>query len=620
MSVDDVDDTIDTSALQELADDAVSEDPWEDRGGHDVDPDADVPYELSDNVVEDLVAYTRANTIRNEQQFVITVLGYLSGYFDDINHYVAGVLIGTSSSGKTHLQGTVEDLFPGDHMYQATSGTDKSLIYDGSWEDAYIASLDELQKPSEQLIEFLKSVHGDDDQFEYKITAGDAGDGADRDVDTIIRTAKPYWFLYAQTEPDFEMWNRLLKVPVHESESKNRAVFRMIGDIQDIQIGDDDHTYNFQFEDGTQALQQHIASIPEQAPGHVALPNGQNVRDWAVADVIEPIFNHGRSESNRAYGMVYGLIRASALLNYHEREIRDVEYASGEVHESIIVEPQDVANVLACRDVLLATTHELDRKKKAICQGISTKGGAMNEASIARIQEYLHESDAPEIKRGELENVLDDLQENYLVYKHERAGQNGEHIFEFLGYAELGMSNAPEYESLFGNTHDPIRETAFLESHEQRRRELRPSAEDFVADADVSADDSGGQRTLGGTDDTDLDLRPHEAVVHEELQATLDGETITNLEIPVEKMIGLVDLDEDVSTIDIDRDGTILDPDHEAWYQRDKPDTWVDDEGEAEKEVQKAISRLVEEKVVLAEKEYDDTNRVVEADISVRDV
>lgn len=597
-------DGVDVSALVDGDDDS------EDVGDDDM-----ADYDLSANKVRDLVHYVRSNTIRNEKQFILATLGYVTGYMAENDHFCAGVLIGTSSSGKTHLQGNIEALFPPDHMYRATSGTDKSLIYDDAWEDAHIASLDELQKPSEQLIEFLKSVHGDDDAFEYKITAGDAGDGAERDVDTIVRSAMPYWFLYAQYEPDFEMWNRLMKVPVHESESKNRAVFRMVGDIRHIQIGDDENEYNYDFTAGTAALQKHIASIPEETTGYVALPNGQNVKDWAVADVIEPIFNHSRSESNRAYSMVYNLIRASALLNYPDRVTREVEFPDGEVHEAVIAEAQDVANVLACRDVLLATTHELDRKKKAICKAMKAKGTA-NEARIADIQEYMRESDAPLVKRTELEHILEDLRDNYLVYIHRDAGENNEDIYEFLGYAELGEARVQQYADQFANTEDPITGRNFLDAHEDIVADIKPSAADFMEDAsaDVSAGSTGGQQFLGGSEPS-IDLAPHEERVRQHVKDALDGETVDGLDdIPLEQFLGLVPLGED--TTGFDPEGTILDPEHDVWYQMDKPESWVKREKDARREVERAIRRLIDERVILAET-TEEKGEVVEADVQV---
>jgi len=76
--------------------------------------DLDYEYQLSENVVDDLIEYTRSRTVKNEQQFVLTALGYISGFMDDAKHFVPGVLIGTAGSGKSHLQNTVAELFDDD--------------------------------------------------------------------------------------------------------------------------------------------------------------------------------------------------------------------------------------------------------------------------------------------------------------------------------------------------------------------------------------------------------------------------------------------------------------------------------------------------------------------------
>jgi len=127
-------------------------------------------YELSENVVEDLVEYSRSCIVKNEQQFVLTMLGYVSGFMDSPKDFVSGVLIGTAGSGKSHLQNKVEALFPDSYLYKATTGSDTSIIYDDTWEDAYLASLDELNKPSDKVIEILKSLHGgEDEEFRTKL-------------------------------------------------------------------------------------------------------------------------------------------------------------------------------------------------------------------------------------------------------------------------------------------------------------------------------------------------------------------------------------------------------------------------------------------------------------------
>ncbi len=603
--------------LRKKAAERSDADAFDGRGGYDASSVEDADYELSDNVAEDLIKYVRSNTIKNEQQFLVVALSYLTGYFEDNSNFVCGVLIGTSSSGKSHLQGKVENLFPDDHMYMATTGTEKSLIYDGSWNDSYIASMDELQKPGETLIEFLKSVHGDDEQFEYKVTAGDAQDGKDRDVDTIIREAKPYWFLYAQYEPDFEMWNRLLKVPVYESETKNRAVGAMKFDHEHLSLGeDDDVEYNYDFEEGEKALQKHVLDVCREAPKHAVLPTGGPEYSWDVWDVFEPIFQHKRSESNRIYSMVNNLVRASAMLNYKNRETKQIK-VDGEWVQAVVAEPQDAANILACRDALMSTTHELDRKKKVILTALETKGGTSNEANIKQIQEYIRESDSVEVKRTEMQHILDDLADNYLIYKHERAGDNNEHIYEFLGWGELRHARILDYPDHFKNCTNPITGQDFIEFHKEQKESLEANAADFMNGAESEVTSGGGQKTLGGgSSGRDVDLTEYEENVRQHVYDALNGEHVTGLDnIPLEKFLGLVDLDDEVENFD--PDGTILDPDHDVWYQPDKPDDWIVTEREARREVERSIRKLISERVILAPNKETEKGEIKEAEITV---
>lgn len=592
------------------------DDPLSDRGGHETSVETEINYDLSENVAHDLINYVRSNTIRNEQQFLLVTLGYLTGYFRSIDHYVSGVIIGTSSSGKTHVQNKVEDLFKKEHMYQATTGSDKSLIYDGEWDNSYIASLDELQKPSDTLIEFLKSVHSDDEQFEYKLTPDSAEKREAEEVETIIRSAKPYWFLYAQTDSDFEMWNRLMKIPVHESESKNKAVFRMAFDEHHIQIGDSEEDYGYDFDVGTKALQAHIASIPEaiesgEIPGHVFLPNNYDEFGWKVSDVVEPIFNHARSESNRVYDMVANVIRASALLNYKDREVRYLDEPNHQDGEYIIAEPQDVANVLACRESLLASTHELDDKKRKICAAIDNNTGASNEADMAAIVDGLQSTDMSMLTRTELRKNLEKLHENYLVEINQGAADGGNaDTYQFHGWGELGFANVFDFEEMFDECFDPISGTNFLVSHEEQRSALQDSGQDLTqgADAQVTSN-TGGQQTLGGGGGgRDLVLEPHEETVRTYLRNTLDGVRVTGLDdLPVEAMLGLTSVENPDPSVDIS--DSPLDPTAGCWYQPDKPDDWIENEQDARRAVKDAIRMLVEERILI----YDDVHEVNKA-------
>lgn len=600
--------------LQSVEDADTDEDPFEDRGGHDV-TNANGEYELSENVAHDLVKYVRSNTIRNEQQFLLTTFGYLTGYFTDIDHFVSGVLIGTSSSGKSHLQKKIEDLFHNDHLYQATTGSEKSLIYDGEWSNAYIASLDELQKPSDTLIEFLKSCHSDDEQFTYKLTPDSAEKRENEEVETIVREARPYWLLYAQMSSDFELWNRLLKIPVHESETKNKMVGRLAADHYHIQSGEGDPEYGYEFNRGTEALQSHIASIPGHIrqgniPGRVFLPNGDPDHfDWDVWEVMNPIMNHGRSEVNRVYDMVFNLVRASALLNHKNREVRYLDVPNHEAGEYIIAEPQDAANVLACREALLATTHEFDDKKRKICSAIDHASGKTNECEMAAIVEALDDTDMSMLSRPQLRKHLEVLHENYLIDIHDNASDGNNDLYQFHGFDEFGFANIYEYEKKFDGCFDPISGKPFTEAHEELRSDLESSGQDLTsgADTEITSGSDGGQMTFGSSG-VDVDLEPHEEAVRERLYETLDGTRVFGLDdVPVESMLGLTSIEDPDRGVDIS--DSPLDPTHGCWYRPDKDDDWVENEQDARRLVKDAVRRLIDQSVLI----YDEVHEVNKA-------
>jgi len=560
----------------------------------------DYNYEISDNVAVDLIDYTRSETVKNEEQFFLTFLCYMTGFFESPKHFASYVLIGTAGSGKSHLQNTIEALMPDGYLYQATTGSEKSLIYDDSWEDAYFASLDELQKPSDDIIEILKSLHGgEDEEFRYKVT-GD-GRGADRDVDEIVRSAIPYGFLYAQYEPDFELWDRLIKIPVHESGAKNEGVARMQWDHSMISFGDSDVEYGYEFEDGRKALTDHIRHMPKDS--RVKIPAGEEEYGWDAFKHAKAIFDIDRSETNRVSSQIANLVRASALLNHKSRDTRKIT-VDGEVKEVIIAEPQDVANILSTRDVLLATTHQLDRKRKAICLAIQQAGGTQQAATIQSIQDYLKKTDASFVKRGQVEGMLADLEDNYLVEKLERAGEAGRHKYQFQSWQSLGKFQInDEFKDVFEGCVNPFTGESFIETARRINDELTPKASDFMNDDPVEIDSDSGagdsQATLsGGTTDTvSVDLEPYEKAVYKALRSSIDGETISDLDEhdpSPKEMCGVIPMGESPESADVD--GTIFSPDHNVWTHG--PDDWVQNENEAETEIGQAIRRLTSEGVL----------------------
>ena len=579
-------------------------------------------YTLSDNVASDLVDYTRSRTVKNEQQFVLTALGYLTGFMDSPKHYTSGVLIGTAGSGKSHLQNTIEELFSDGYLYQATTGSEKSIIYDDTWEDAYIASLDELQKPSEDIIEILKSLHGgEDEEFRYKVTSD--GQGADREVDEIVRSAIPYYFLYAQYEPDFEMWDRLIKIPVHESKDKNEGVARTQWDHSMISFGDTGIDYMYDFSDGHKALKDHIREMPKDV--WVKIPAGEEEFGWDAFEHSRVIFDIDRSETNRVASQIANLVRASALLNHNNRDVRKLQVSNDGVRDAIIAEPQDLANVLACRDVLLATTHQLDRKRKAICLAIQQAGGMQQAASINDIQDYLRKTNSSFVKRPQVEAMLSDLEDNYMVEKLEGAGENNRNLYQFQSWQRLGKFEInDEFKRVFADCYDPFTGDTFIETARRINSDLTPTATDFESDeleVSSSSGETGGQATLtGGSAETpDVSLEPHEEAVRAALKETVDGVTIRNLdehEPSLRELLGAVEMG--AADDSADMSGTLFDPNHEVWQTG--PDEWIESPSEAEQEIEKAIRKLTVEGVFKTSTVKSRGGQPLEMKVSVRDV
>jgi hypothetical protein len=595
--------------------------------------DLSYEYELSNNVAEDAIKYTRSRTVKNEQQFFLTLLGYISGHMEKPRHYIAGVLIATAGAGKSHVQNTVSELFDEEVKYEATTGSEKSIIYDRhNWNQAMVGDLDELQKPSEDIIEILKGLHGgEDESYVYKVTGG--GEGADRETDEIELDAMPYWFLYAQYEPDFEMWDRLLKVPIHESSEKNDGVARTHWGHSSISFGDSDKEYMYDFSDGTKALEDHIRELPRDAFVHI--PAGEEeFGGYSFYDEVSDIFDIDRSETNRVSKMVANLVRASALLNHKNREKRKIKVKNDGVREAIIADPQDLANIMSCRDVLMATTHQLDRKRRMICMAIEEVGGTSNAAPIKHpddkpgdpksIMGYLRETNSSFVKKSQLRQMLDDLEDNGMVEKMEKAGENGKHLYQFTSWSNLGKFEiTDEFKDLFHDTVDPFEERPFVETARKINDELTPSASDFMSEETVTSggNETAGQATLTGdsSDEVDVDLAPFEEAVHERLQENLDGETLTGLDEhdpSPRELIGLVPIG--APDDELDTDGTILDPNHAVWAHG--PDEWVESVQDAEQQVENTLRTLTVEGVFKTSTVRSRNGNPVEMKVTVEDI
>ncbi len=322
--------------------------------------------------------------------------------------------------------------------------------------------------------------------------------------------------------------------------------------------------------------------------------------------------------------MISNVIRASALLNYKNREVKELDIPNHPTGDYIIAEPQDVANVLSCRESLLASTHELDDKKRKVCAAIEHNTGQLNEADMSTIVDGLQDTDMSMLTRTELRKNLEKLHENYLIEIHRNAADDGNgDTYQFHGWGELGFSDIYRYEERFEDCFDPISGDNFLVSHEEQRKELEESGQDLTkgADLEVSSNtgDSNGQMTLGGGSSRRIDLKPHEESVRRYIEDALDGTRINNLDdVPVEGLLGLTDPN-DPDRGAVDTDNTPLDPTNGCWYQPDQMDDWVEDEADARREVKNAVRKLIAERVIIHDEvhEVNKSNEPVDVTFAV---
>ena len=80
------------------------------------------------DVCEKIVNYGRTQIVGNEEQFLATVLSYVSCYAPSDNQYISTIIVGESAGGKTHLNKTAVQLLNESSVKHLTSGSEKSMI------------------------------------------------------------------------------------------------------------------------------------------------------------------------------------------------------------------------------------------------------------------------------------------------------------------------------------------------------------------------------------------------------------------------------------------------------------------------------------------------------------
>ncbi|AGF91236.1 hypothetical protein HAPG_00050 [Halorubrum phage GNf2] len=607
-------------------------------------------YAVSDNVAENLVDVIRSDMVGNESQFLALNAAYMSGLSVEPSEYIQVIVRGKSGEGKTELKQNVDTLYPNHWLLRAGSTSDMGMVDADIWDERYVGAFAEFQQIQGKMLEMIKSSAGDDadeDGVGFSHTRNvDDGDGG-READEIQKQSMPTVFLFADennSEIPQELQTRQMVIRVESDEKINRAVAKTKFDHKEVEVGDRDYEYNYNFEDGKQAVKNHIANVPKPLEATwsedpksysypVVIPHDEGI-DWPLNDhpthdsygwdvfkVVDDILSYKKTQSKRGAQAIANHIRAWARLNYHNRETMDI---GGVTH--LVAEPQDVGNVLAYRDLLLAVTHDMNEQKLAVIDALTDEVNGVGgtgpngglQATHMDIRQYIDEySDITTPSKSQLTGtaqnagILGQMEEDYLIEIHEGDGPNGAHMYEFLGGSTFGHPNLDVYSELFSEVTDPIRQQPIADTTQQFKEQLSvTTTEDLLSDDGLSIDsdtddESDDLSAFGAGDgDTSVDLDEVEQRVYEALRDTLDDARATPADIEgldLQHMLGISPVEyytDDTGFTHVraerpreseDRTGTIMDASHELWG--DKSDQQV------ETRIENAVEKLRREQV-----------------------
>jgi hypothetical protein len=603
-----------------------------------VDDKTEPDYDIADNFAENLVDVIRSDMVGNEGQFLSLNAAYASGLSRVPEEYIQMIVRGKSGEGKTELKQNVDSIYPDHWLLRTGSTSDMGLVDADIWDGAYIGAFAEFQQMQGKMLEMVKSSAGDDadeDGVGFSHTRNvDDGDGG-REEEEIEKQAMPTVFLFADennAEIPKELQTRQMVVRVESDEEINRAVAKTKFDHTEVEVGDRDYEYNFNFEEGKQAVRNHIANIPKpldplwsEDPKNysypVIIPHDESIEwpindhpsvdtaGWDIFKVVDDILSYKKTQSKRGAQAIANHIRAHTRLNYHNREMMDI---NGVTH--FVAEPQDVANVLSYRDLLLAVTHDMNEQKLAIIEALTDETHGVGapgpngglQATHMDIRQYIDEhSDITTPSKSQLTNssdngVLDQMEEDYLIEVHEGDGPNGAHMYEFLGGNTFGHPNLDVYADLFEHATDPIRDQPIAKTVQQFKEQLSvKTAEELMAEDpmeslantdDDTEDDSDDLSAFGGgTDEAGVEWDEVDTAVHQRLQETLDDVRATPDDVEsldLQHMIGVSPVEyytDDIGFTYVradrpkeseDKNDTIMDSSHELWG--DKSDAQVE--------------------------------------------
>jgi len=558
----------------------------------------DPEYEIADNMAVNLVDAIRSDMVGNEEAFLLANAAYATGLSPRTETYNAIQIQGSSGAGKSDLKQRVDELWPNGWLLRLSDTSEKGLIDDQRWNDVYVFAGDEQNKLPSSAIEILKSSFGDDgdeDGWGYTYTRNTSQQDDDEDTTEFKKQTLPFVTLIAdeneQKGTDHELGTRNVTLRVEDNEDINEAVSEAMWGAQNVTLPDREYEYNYVFEDGKQAIRQHISNIPRFPQSGTNAPSGwmhnqqysypvlipyddtmewpspQGPIKWKAHKVIKSMFSFKRTESKRASKSVRNFVRGWTILNHHNRDVIEMDG-----HEWLVAAPQDVGNVIATRQTLLGLTHNFNEKNMAVVRALTDPdngvGGAGPQGGVAAtiqdIHEYLEEyADITSVSEPHLRtNILQEMADRFLITIHEGEGENGAHLYEYHGGSVFGHPNVDEYPEIFANVTDPIRDQPIKETIAQTKEQLNARTTDSLfesqgglsgamgadsdssttaSETDTQSSDGLGQYGTGTQTDTEVELTAIESLVAEKLRATIDDCRVTTADmesLDVSHMVG----------------------------------------------------------------------------------
>jgi len=355
-----------------------------------------------------VVEYVRRSMIGNERQALAGFYGYMTSHLGNHEELIDFILTGTQSSGKTMLQKVVRKALPQKLCAVYSGGSPKAFIYDEELQNAQYYFFSELQKFSNEWVEFLKSLSGDDPVFKYKVTVKVSYGFTTQSI-TLKKT--PFSITSAREMQDPELRSRLLQIPMDENKELNKAVIQW-------QLGAEKIMYNG-IEYGRRDVTEYKKALKLVVEQLVALDVDNKIPNIDIPDVymetIATMIDANRTNSRRHAKIIAILLKVSRLLDYVYKEMNPLEPAP----EKLVCRAQDMMNLLTLQPVLLTTIMEMDDRAKLIYEIIDKYDGCTG----AQIHKYLMETLTSSLNVSKIKSICQDMIELGIIEEHKAGNQ-----------------------------------------------------------------------------------------------------------------------------------------------------------------------------------------------------